>query len=154
MSTPTHQHAVNQFLLAIGKSLPLSPQQPAAADLTTQLYLLLEEFQELLRAAGFRLQLDAAANKIVLESTGEPFDLVRVVDGCADISVVNTGLLSLCGVEAVPVLAEVDQNNLAKTSPNGGGRLDKASGKFIKPANHPAPDLRKVLQAQGWRPPG
>lgn len=73
-------------------------------------------------------------------------DMVELADGCADLSVVATGTLVTYGIADKALLEEVDNNNLLKIK---NGHLD-ANGKFVKPKNHPAPDIEGVLKSQGW----
>ena len=72
-------------------------------------------------------------------------DLVEIVDGLADISVVNTGAFVSYGVRMGPILEAVDANNLMKVA---NGHLD-GHGKFIKPQNHPKVNLTHALRLQG-----
>jgi len=76
-------------------------------------------------------------------------DLIGIVDGCADVSVVTIGTLLACGVEDKPILELVDTNNLAKFGPGHSYRED---GKLIKPPGHRPPDITKALILQGLPP--
>jgi predicted HAD superfamily Cof-like phosphohydrolase len=109
---------------------------------------------------------------------GDP-DLAEMADACADVSVVNTGALSAMGIADLSLLHEVDSNNLLKfvelgpcetcggtgqevaysgstVTPCGvchgrktlGGYRDE-HGKWIKPVNHPKPNIARVLHDQG-----
>ena len=102
-------------------------------------------------------------------------NLEGIADGCADISVVTIGTLSACGMADDSLLKEVDTTNLRKfenhcpkcdepgedhnsgipgeracrvchTTWISGYRRD--DGKWVKPANHPAPDIAGVLKHQ------
>ena len=73
--------------------------------------------------------------------------MVKIVDGCADVSVVNIGCLLACGIADVPILEEVDQNNLSKF---GAGYYRDEYGKLRKPPGHKPPDFKKVLISQGY----
>lgn len=77
-------------------------------------------------------------------------DLVEIVDGLADISVVNTGTFSALGVADDLILETVDQNNLNKFGP--GSYLD-SSGKWRKPPGHKKPDFLECLRQQGYVEP-
>jgi predicted HAD superfamily Cof-like phosphohydrolase len=70
-----------------------------------------------------------------------------MADGLADTMVICAGGMAICGIADLPLLREVDDNNLLKLDT---GYFDAERGKFIKAKNHPKPDIAKVLKAQGW----
>jgi predicted HAD superfamily Cof-like phosphohydrolase len=76
-------------------------------------------------------------------SVGWHLDPVEFVDGCLDLNVVCLGGLIASGLPDVAFRAEVDQNNLLKIA---NGHQDE-NGKFLKPKNHPAPDIAGILEA-------
>lgn len=139
-----HQKRVDQFMLCAKQELPAN--------------LILEEAFETVRALGFvpyfidgeglwdysdhEIQMD----KVCLAPFETP-DLIGIADGCADLSVVNTGALSACGIDDSPLLEAVDQNNMEKF---GHGHSIREDGKLVKPPGHKPPDIAGVLRAQGW----
>lgn len=153
-----HQAAVERFLVGIGRPVP---DRPSVADvdlLATWGRLLLEETMEWIEAAGLEV--------VSAEDGGETFDrhgltvrrawraapdLVAMVDASADVSVVNTGCLSINGVADLDVLRTVDDNNLLKVAT---GRICPETGKFLKPLGHPKPDFAAALRRQGWAEEG
>jgi predicted HAD superfamily Cof-like phosphohydrolase len=159
----THQLRIEQLLLKIREhgNLPDLPSRPKLPDLKIvlkQLQLIMEEAFELFEACGAKvwLQQDAGVipvNRHDLEMRIDA-DMVDTLDHIAkeiaDLSVVNTGLFTELGISDVAVLEEVDVNNLAKFGP--GGFLDE-NFKWRKPPNHPVPDIKRILMAQGWSNP-
>ena len=150
-----HQRSVESFLRGIGRPVPDSPEIPSIQLLQTWGNLLVEEVFELLQAAGLGISIQDSYNR------GEPLQaqdirlnikqfpsLVELIDGTADVAVINTGIMSLCGVADMDILREVDANNLQKV---GRGHIDLASGKYIKPVDHVKPDLGQCLRRQGWQ---
>jgi len=73
-------------------------------------------------------------------------DLIEMMDGAADVSVVNTGLMLSCGVCDEHLLEEVDRSNLDKFS---GDYTIRDDGKLIKPSDWRPPDVEGVLLRQG-----
>lgn len=137
--------------------LPSRPTLPDPTILVKQARLIVEEVFELMEACGVELRLDDGQDeaaplcfKDFCFRAGTPDTLDHIAKEAADVSVVNTGLLVECGILDIPLLEEVDANNLAKFGP--GGYLDE-NHKWRKPPNHPTPDLKRVLRAQGWEQP-
>ncbi len=151
LCTP-HFHRVTDFMLRAKQECPLVPTMPTEKVRELRAKLILEEALETIKALGFAVRMESDNNlvqmsEIALDSCYKP-DLVEVVDGCADISVVTVGTLIACGVKDEPVLECVDANNIMKLGPGHSWRED---GKLLKPANHRPPDIDLVLRAQGWR---
>jgi predicted HAD superfamily Cof-like phosphohydrolase len=151
----------------------LTPDKPCTPDEKTRrlrAQLELEEVLEFVRDSGFDVVAlaycgDPRDSHITLGGfcPGEPTKLgdytlvsvrecdpVGVVDGLADISVVNTGSAVAFGVDLEPILEIVDNNNLLKIKT---GKRDPATGKFIKHPNHPspAPEIAAELRRQSSR---
>ncbi len=129
--------------------------------------LILEEALETIQGLGFHVPVGE------ISEHEKGFDLVAVADGCADLSVVNTGTLIACGVPDESLLQLVDSNNIAKfSSPTCvcGGSTNKindfwicdtcfkalpleagphlrADGKLVKGTGHKAPDIEGFLKA-------
>lgn len=86
---------------------------------------------------------------LTFEINGTSFDLESTVDALTDGSVVLTGGYTDIGVEPGPCQEEVDLNNLAKFGPGGyrsNGEDGKPVGKWIKPPDHPAPDIKGAIE--------
>lgn len=147
-----HQQAVDAFMRGAGQHLPSKPTVPDEATRIGRARLLLEECLETIEALGVtvvaRDEIDGEC--VVLGMCDSVLDfetfpcsisLSEIIDGCIDLRVVATGTLSACGIPDTPFQEEVDNNNLLKIA---GGHLDE-HGKFIKPKNHPKPDIAGIL---------
>ena len=95
--------------------------------------LIMEEALETIQALGCTLCVrgeEAFNFKTDVRIRSEhPPDFEGIVDGCADLMVVTTGTLSMCGVDDMPVLREVDRSNLTKFRDGWHRRED---GKIVK----------------------
>lgn len=165
-----HERRVKEMMMAFGQA---TPDRPTIPDLKTRLLrvrLLLEEVFEFAEASAVSVTFTAKATPETraaieqgkadynVEFEGMSFadnpnrkpDLVAMLDGLSDISVVNVGAFVACGVRMSPCLEAVDANNLAKVAR---GREDPDTGKFIKPPDHQPPNLELTLALQGYQKP-
>lgn len=145
-SQSTHQRRVEEFMKLVGQDLPAKPVIPSLEVRRLRATLILEEALETIKGLGFSVSQPHDCAPLKIQEDGEP-DLIEIVDGCADISVVTIGTLSSCGVADAAVLAEVDINNIAKFGPGGYRRED---GKWVKPPGHKPPDIAGILLGQGF----
>lgn len=149
-----HEARIKEFMQKAGQEVPGSPIIP---DLDTRILrakLILEEAFETVEALGVDVFLDSSSHYINFDKLtfqesviNEP-NLVEIVDGCCDVSVVTYGTLVACGVGAQPMIEEVDRHNLAKFGPGGYRRED---GKWIKPPNLKPPRIAELIQEQKAR---
>ena len=160
-----HEDRVRAMMAAFGQHVPESPEIPDLQTRKLRVRLCLEEVLEL--AAGYGLAVVLAVSgpakspddeaeflwesnlnidDLQLEETGNPPDLVKIIDGHGDLSVVNVGGAAACGVDLEPVLELIDANNMEKRA---GGYVDM-HGKFVKPAGHRPPEICEELLRQGW----
>lgn len=158
-----HLQAVELFHVGMGVDVPAKPVVPSDERLLARAKLLMEEAMEFVEAAGIRLAVTVKPASAMLaekyhslqqvnfeDLTFEkmkPGDLVGMADGLADTMVICAGGMAICGIADLPLLREVNDNNLLKLAT---GHFDAERGKFIKAPNHPKPDIAKVLKAQGW----
>lgn len=162
-SKSEHQLAVEKFHDGIGLTTPSEPVVPTDDKLTSRCMLLLEEVLEFVDACGVEIHTRVPTPEsdwqqwknmrtefkdlTFYKTSAAKADLVGMADGLADTMVICAGGLAVCGIDDIPLLREVDNNNLLKIST---GHLDEVTGKFIKAPNHPKPDIAGVLKAQGW----
>ena len=145
-----HLQAVERFHVGMGVDVPDKPVVPSDERLLARAKLLMEEAMEFIEAAGITLSFLGAHN-IEFDDLefikSAPADLVGMADGLADTMVICAGGMAICGIADLPLLREVNDNNLLKLDT---GYFDAERGKFIKAKNHPKPDIASVLKAQGW----
>lgn len=142
-----HQERINQFMRLAEQEIPPRPIVPDEKVRQLRATLILEEACETIQALGGTVYYNARNQKLEILMNRTP-NLVEIVDGCADVSVVTIGTLSACGVEDSPILVEVDRANLKKFGP---GSYRREDGKWIKPPDFKAPDIEKELRLQGWK---
>ncbi len=143
-----HQKRIEQFMVGAGQAIPDSPRAPSGYERLLRIRLIMEELLETAVASGVAISTDSrqlTMDSLVFKVVRDP-DMVEVADGLADLSVVVIGSMSTYGISDIPLLEEVDQNNINKLT---GGYRDEY-GKFRKPPNHIPPDILNVLRQQGW----
>ena len=146
-----HQQRIERFMWLADQPVPKKPAMPSPKVRLLRAKLILEEALETVKALGFRVGIidtplegfftGIEIGKLKLRSDFNP-DLMEIVDGCCDLSVVTIGTLSACGVPDLQFLEEVDDNNLAKFGPGGHRRED---GKWVKPPDHQPPQIQQLL---------
>jgi predicted HAD superfamily Cof-like phosphohydrolase len=145
---------VSKFLADIGHPIPSEPTPASRERLTLWVRLLMEEACELAQAAGVQISvayLDPMGGAELFKNMGfqtNPVaipDLVGIADGCADVSVINTGMMALNGIADLPLQEEVDANNQLKVAT---GTICPTTGKLIKAKDHPKPDIAGCLRRQ------
>jgi predicted HAD superfamily Cof-like phosphohydrolase len=142
-----HQDRVEQFMKLANQIVPRFPTIPSEEIRHFRAKMILEEALETIAGLGYAVIEDGVSGKhgrLTLMPSGEP-DLIEIVDGCADVSVVTIGTLSACGVADAAVLFAVDMNNLAKFGP---GSYRREDGKWMKPPGHRPPDIAAILKEQ------
>ena len=103
-----HQRRVDEFMRRAEQEVPGSPCIPTENVRMLRAELILEEALETVVELGF-----IASVEIEMDPD-QTADLVEIVDGCCDLSVVTTGTLSACGVSDIELQRLVDESNLAK----------------------------------------
>lgn len=141
-----HQQRIDAFMRLAGQETPLTPTIPLLAVRQLRANLILEEAIETIKGLGFNVEATSRGGKLECLEAFVP-DIVEVVDGCADVSVVTIGTLSAFGVSATPILEVVDGANLDKFGP---GSYRRADGKWIKPPDFKPADILALLRAQGY----
>lgn len=143
-----HQQRVEQFMRLAGQATPDRPMVPDEATRRLRAKLILEEALETVEALGFAVEVDKTVRvrieDVCVVPYGEP-NLLQIVDGCCDLSVVTSGTLSSCGVAGEEPQRAVDEANLRKFGPGGHRRED---GKWVKPSDWVPPLLTDILAGQ------
>ncbi len=149
-----HMLRVSKFLADIGHPIPDKPTVADRERLALWIRLLVEEAFEMAHFAGVKISTsyhspeDAkelfAGMGFHVDSDKVP-DLIGIADGCADVSVINTGMMALNGIADLPLQEEVDANNQLKL---GTGRICPTTGKLLKAKDHPKPDIAGCLRRQ------
>lgn len=89
---------------------------------------------------------------LILEESGElcraleTGDMVEIADGMIDLIYVVVGTAVRMGIDLDPLFYEVHASNMAKAD----GPL-REDGKRLKPPGWTPPNIRAVLESQGWQ---
>ena len=158
LETSESYDQIKAFMKGAGQSTPDHYQLLTTEDRVLRARLILEEALETI-VLGLGIQLgvkhrDGLAHIDRPESGGKfleqftfnavwDLDMVEFVDGVMDLNVVGLGGLVAAGVPDMALRREVDANNLLKIT---NGHTDPETGKFIKPKDHPAPNIAGILE--------
>ena len=160
-----HVGRVRQMMQGFGQDGPDKPCVPSEAILRLRCKLIFEEALEFVNACGFDVLVGTTDGFCLLsayehktdapqvkgnycfKTNGKQPDLTEMVDGIADISVVNNGSGIALGIDMSPVLEIVDNNNLEKIAT---GRKCPETGKFLKSPDHkpPTTDIAAEIRRQ------
>jgi predicted HAD superfamily Cof-like phosphohydrolase len=146
MATP-HYERVKDFMQRVGQPTPDHLTIPDERTRILRAKLILEEALETVRALGVQVT-TRGDNPVTLDDEQMDFnttgnvDMIEIVDGCADISVVTIGTLIAIGVDDEPILEEVDASNLRKFEP---GSYRREDGKWMKPPGWTPPDINAAI---------
>jgi predicted HAD superfamily Cof-like phosphohydrolase len=148
-----HAQRIREFMRHAQQELPPRPCIPDEPTRLLRAKLIFEEALETIHALGVTVrnsEFVVSPECLKFSATHAP-NLIEIVDGCCDVSVVTIGTLIACGVQDQPVLEAVDKNNLDKFGP-GGYRSDGTDGnpvgKWIKPPWHRPPDIAAIIADQ------
>lgn len=142
-----HQLRIDEFMKKASQALPARPIVPSLEVRRLRANLILEEALETIKGLGFDVEATMPDGELQCVEAFTP-DIVEVVDGCADLSVVTIGTLSAFGVDDHPILLEVDGANLRKFGP--GSYRREADGKWMKPPDFKPADVMRALVLQGY----
>lgn len=120
------QKGVQDFHEKYGCLTKYKPTMPDADVLLLRASLIVEEAAEFMAAARNR-------------------DMVAMCDALADLRYVTDGTGVVLGVDLEPISDEVQASNMTK---DGGG--SDSGGKIMKGPDFRPPDIRKILEEQGW----
>jgi len=154
MVSASRYRRVRAFLVHVGQDAPVSPRVPNDAVVRHRLHLIAEEFFELLDACldpwmSEPWQLPKLQDRIQAIIATHPVhvDLPEAVDALEDIDYTVEGTRQAFGVFGEPLAADVHRSNMEKTP---GGLLP--NGKARKPDGWRPPEIKRLLEQQGWRP--
>lgn len=133
---------VREFHKAFGHPAPNTPGF-TEARLLLRCRLIDEEFKEFYAAAGYHYDNDE------FQATGNPPDMVKMVDGLIDLLYVTYGTLVEMGCDPEMLADEVHRSNMAKLGPDG-KPLARTDGKALKPPGWTPPDIEGVLEKMGF----
>lgn len=156
---------VRAFHVKFGHPVNTVPRVPDEADVRFRLSLIAEEFFELLHAAlrtddlhffeDAEQRIRAAINGAYpYQRAAVVVDLPEFIDATVDLDYVVEGTRAVFGVDAAPVLAEVQRANMSKDAvyveEKDGTHVKGSKVKPRKPRDWRGPDVAGVLRAQGW----
>lgn len=137
--TTDHYDRIKTFMKLVGSQhTPEEITEPSLEIRKLRAELILEEAFETIEALGFEV-----CPTFGLLELDQQFNMIEVIDGCCDISVVAIGTLISCGVPDALFLKEVDENNISKIQ-HGTIRED---GKLIKHPDHKPPRIQEILDS-------
>lgn len=153
-----HQNRVEMFMEMMGIHPQSEPDESKVTDNQRLLLamLVVEETLEYLNGLGIELMhynddsaqyFGVTIEDLDFEVLPE-FNLEEIIDGACDIKFVVTKALSIFGVPDEPFQQLVDYNNLMKFSGDGHRNED---GKWVKPSDHPKPEIGRLLDAFQYR---
>lgn len=137
MSLYEAQCQVQDFMMAAEQECPGTPVIPDFSVMQLRFSLMHEELQE------FVLAVDRITIASYLYSDHDV--LTQVADALADLMYVTLGTAVAFGIDIQPIFDAVHVSNMEKFGPGGHKRAD---GKWQKPPDWRAPDLRAILAGQ------
>ena len=141
---------VEEFMNAAGQEVKESPAVPDDKIVRLRAKLVMEEAFELLEAL-FDEPVERIQHEVMELISGSPIDvdMVEVADACSDIDYVVEGARLAFGINGKPIADEVQRTNMAKFGP--GSWVRESDGKQMKPEGWEPPDIKKLLEDQGWK---
>lgn len=133
---------------AIGQQTPDKPFVPDTKTRKLRGTLMLEEVQEFISALGLTIVSKDGSeinlDECSLEDNGN-IDLVEIADGIGDIKVIANGTAVTCGIDMEDIDIAIFETNMAKCGP---GSYVRSDGKFMKPPDWKAPDIKGIINKQ------
>lgn len=131
--------SVKEFMDKAGQITSLEPRVPSSEERVLRAKLIFEEAIETIRALG----VDYVDGQPI-DLGVEHYNILEVLDGACDITVVTNGTLIACGLTNVfpEALRRVNENNLTKV---GEGSYLREDGKVMKPPNYKPVNLKDLI---------
>lgn len=144
------QSMVDEFMRLAGQYKGLAkPTVPDLESRRLRVRLIQEELNEFVEASGLYNTGLLGHNYLSSNVDGEPYptSIVDAADAIADLLYVVYGAAIAWGIHIDQVFGAVHQANMEKFGPGSSKRED---GKWMKPPDWTPPDIKAVLEAQGW----
>lgn len=141
---------VRAFHFRFGHPVVWTPAVPEDVQLRFRLSLIMEEFLELLTAAG--LEVSVATRMELWGTIAKELkpDLPAMADAMADLDYVVEGTRAVCGIDGRPIMDAVQAANMMKEPVLKDGVPDPTQ-KPTKPIGWTPPDVKGRLRKQGWK---
>lgn len=143
----TAYNDVKEFHDATNQPYPTKPIIPTELAIIRRVKLILEEFEETMRAMGYAVGTNQKTQRLVavqyMDMNTEK--LVDLADGLADLIYVAVGTAIEFGIPLPAVWDEVQRANMAKRDPKTGKVRKNEYGKVLKPAGWTPPDIGWAL---------
>lgn len=143
------QQKVREFMEKIPQTINNHPTIPSDEDRIRRVKLLFEEVLEFAHANGVEVKvgvftMNKKMDNMDFKANGS-VDLVEVADAIADIEYINLGSANTFGIDLKEIFQEVHKSNMKKFT---GDAHKNSDGKWIKPSNWKAPNIKKILDKQ------
>lgn len=157
------QNKVKAFMDKVPQKTRHTPSVGTPDERKLRAKLILEEALEFIDACGLDLQIlvsngptdefpvkiearDLKNNTLFFSHNESKLNLIEMADAIVDIEYINLGSANTFGMQVEPLFDEVHDSNMAKFTGDGHRNED---GKWIKPSDWKAPDIKGVLKSQG-----
>lgn len=149
------QSMVAEFMLTSGRQhVPKEPEIPDLDSRLLRIKLIAEELSELAKASMIHCSITIGGDFFAYHHTyaphgmdQEPDMLPDAADALADLLYIIYGTCVAWGIKIDPVFGAVHAANMEKLGPGARTRKD---GKVLKPPDWKPPDIKAVLESQGW----
>lgn len=140
---------VLEFMRKAGQYLDKNtPTIPEAEIRALRVKLILEELLELAEASGIAIEVFYDHSHTVTVERDLPPSPVNAADAIADLLYVVYGAAISWSIHIDPIFGAVHAANMEKFGP---GCYTREDGKHCKPPDWQPPDIKSVLEAQGYR---
>jgi predicted HAD superfamily Cof-like phosphohydrolase len=138
------QNRVRAFKKLMGQPSRETPGFPDDKQMELGLNLILEEYQELAHALGYRIVWNHTRQMHTVKQTNGERDIIEAADGIGDVQFTTFWLSDALGIQAEPIFNAIADNNMTKV----GGPVCERTGKQLKPLDYVKVGLCPLIQAQ------